>query len=42
VVFAASTTDENVGYALTAAEVAPGVRRAQGRTGSVGTGPCLN
>jgi S1-C subfamily serine protease len=42
VVFAASTTDENVGYALTAAEVAPGVRRAQGRTGSVGTGPCLS
>jgi S1-C subfamily serine protease len=42
VVFAASTTDEDVGYALTAAEVAPGVRRAQGRTGSVGTGPCLS
>jgi S1-C subfamily serine protease len=41
-VFAASTTDEDVGYALTAAEVAPGVRRAQGRTGSVGTGPCLS
>jgi S1-C subfamily serine protease len=42
VVFAASTTDEDIGYALTAAEVTPGLRRAQGRTGSVGTGPCLS
>jgi S1-C subfamily serine protease len=41
VVFAASTTHEGVGYALTATEVAPLVRRALGRTRPVGTGPCI-
>lgn len=41
VVFAASTTDQNVGYALTSDEVLPTVRQALGRTEPVGTGPCL-
>ena len=41
VVFAASPTDQNVGYALTSDEVLPTVRQALGRTEPVGTGPCL-
>ena len=41
VVFAASTTDEGVGYALTAEEVQPRIEDAQGRTAPAGTGPCL-
>lgn len=41
VVFAASTTDDDVGYALTAGEVEPRIDQAQGRTASVGTGPCV-
>lgn len=40
VVFAASTTDESVGYAITAAEVAPKVDRATGRTAPVSTQGC--
>jgi S1-C subfamily serine protease len=40
VVFAASTSDPNVGYALTSAEVASRVDQARGRTSGVGTGPC--
>lgn len=39
VIFAASTTEGNVGYALTSVEVAPKVRQAQ-TSGPVGTGPC--
>jgi S1-C subfamily serine protease len=41
VVFAASTTDEDVGYALTASQVTPLVRRAIGRTSEVNTGRCI-
>jgi S1-C subfamily serine protease len=41
VVFAASTTEDDVGYALTAEEVQPRIDQATGRTASVGTGPCL-
>ena len=41
VVFAASSTDDDVGYAIAAQEVAPRVRDAVGRTGEVSTGPCL-
>jgi S1-C subfamily serine protease len=41
VVFAASTTDEGVGYALTAEEVQARVEEARGRTTPAGTGPCL-
>ena len=41
VVFAASTTDPGVGYALTAAEVDPRIDRASGRGAPVGTGPCI-
>ena len=40
VVFAASTTDENVGYALTAGEVMPDIRRAQGLTRPVSDEGC--
>lgn len=40
VVFAASTTDGDTGYALTGAEVADDVRKGTGRTDPVGTGPC--
>jgi S1-C subfamily serine protease len=39
VVFAASTTDQNVGYALTTQEVGPKVVDAQDN-GPTGTGPC--
>jgi S1-C subfamily serine protease len=41
IVFAASTTDNDVGYALTSTEVEPVIRSALGRTGPVGTGPCI-
>jgi S1-C subfamily serine protease len=41
VVFAASTTNDGVGYALTAAEVNPPIQRALGRTAPVSTGPCI-
>jgi S1-C subfamily serine protease len=41
VVFAASTTDPGIGYALTADEVLPRIQRALGRTRQVGTGPCI-
>jgi S1-C subfamily serine protease len=41
VVFAASTTHGNVGYALTAAEVNPRIQQALGRTQPVDTGPCI-
>jgi S1-C subfamily serine protease len=41
VVFAASTTDDDVGYALTATEADPQIDRAQGRTAAVSTGPCI-
>jgi S1-C subfamily serine protease len=41
VVFAASTLDENVGYAIASMEVMPVVERALGRTGSVPTGDCV-
>src|SRR5437588_1531895 len=40
VVFAASTTDQNVGYAITSTEVLPDVHRAVGRTAAVSTGAC--
>lgn len=41
VVIAASTTEPDVGYALTSSEVAPLVQRGVGRTREVSTGPCL-
>ncbi|MGH2739876.1 MAG: MarP family serine protease [Actinomycetota bacterium] len=41
VVFAASTTNRNVGYALTSQEVMPRVNQAVGRTQPVDTGPCI-
>lgn len=41
VVFAASTTDPGVGYALTAEEVLPRVREARTARTPVGTGPCI-
>lgn len=41
VVFAASTLDENVGYAIASTEVIPLVERALGRTGAVPTGDCV-
>ena len=40
VVFAASTTDSNVGYALTSREVLPLLTRAEGRTRAVSTQGC--
>lgn len=39
-VFAASTTDDHVGYAITSTEILPDVHRAIGRTAAVSTGPC--
>jgi S1-C subfamily serine protease len=41
VVFAASTTDDDIGYAVAAREVAPRLERALGETDAVGTGPCV-
>lgn len=40
VVFAASTTDSNVGYALTSSEVLAEVHKAEGRTAAVSTQGC--
>jgi S1-C subfamily serine protease len=42
VVFAASTTDRDVGYALTGAEVADEIREGADRTGQVNTGRCTH
>jgi uncharacterized membrane protein required for colicin V production len=42
VVFAASTTDDDTGYALTGSEVAPDIDRAAARAGAVGTGSCTH
>jgi uncharacterized membrane protein required for colicin V production len=42
VVFAASTTDDDTGYALTGAEVAPDLARAEARDAAVGTGSCTH
>jgi hypothetical protein len=42
VVFAASTTDPGIGYALTGAEVADEVRRGSQRTDPVSTGRCTH
>jgi S1-C subfamily serine protease len=42
VVFAASTTESNVGYALTSQEVLPKLRQARGVTNEVSTGPCTS
>ncbi len=39
-VFAASTTDPKIGYAIISTEIAPDVRRGITRTGGVSTGPC--
>jgi hypothetical protein len=41
VVFAASTTDPNVGYALTSPEVMPLLDEALGRTKAVSTDGCI-
>jgi len=41
VVFAGSTTDPGIGYALASDEVEPVLERAEGRTAPVPTGPCL-
>ena len=40
-VFAASTTDAHVGYALTSREVLPLLRQAEGRTQPVSSGDCV-
>lgn len=40
VIFASSTTNRNIAYALTSAEIIPGVERAAS-SGRVGTGTCL-
>ncbi len=40
VVFAASTTDEGIGYAIASTDVAPDLRAALGRTQPVSTGAC--
>lgn len=42
VVFAASTTEGNVGYALTSLQVTPSIEEASGRQGPVDTGPCVS
>jgi hypothetical protein len=39
-VFAASTTDNDTGYALTGAEVADEIESGSQRTEAVGTGSC--
>jgi S1-C subfamily serine protease len=41
VVFAASTTDGGIGYAISTPEVLPDLRHAIGRTEPVSTGPCI-
>jgi len=40
--FAASTTDERVGYALTAAEIRDELARSEARAEAVSTGPCTH
>jgi S1-C subfamily serine protease len=40
IVFAASTTDPNVGYAITSTAALPDIHRAAGKTSRVSTGPC--
>ena len=40
VIFAASTTDQSIGYALTTPEVLPHIEQASGRSQAVDTGPC--
>ncbi len=42
VVFAASSSDEGVGYAIAASEVQDALRAAVGRTSEVDTGPCID
>lgn len=42
VVFAAATTDEDTGYALTGAEVADEIRAGTGKTSEVSTGRCTH
>ena len=42
VVFAASSSDEDVGYAIAAGEVDDALRNAVGRTTEVDTGPCID
>lgn len=41
VIFAASTTNDDVGYALTAREALPQIRRGINRSEAVDTGPCI-
>ena len=41
VIFAAATTNQNIGYALTSQEVIPRVRQAVESDGAVSTGPCI-
>jgi S1-C subfamily serine protease len=41
VVFAASTADDGVGYAILSQDVMPRVEQAAGRGAPVSTGPCL-
>lgn len=41
VVFAASSTEDDIGYAIAAAEVRPRLDEAVGTTAEVGTGPCV-
>jgi S1-C subfamily serine protease len=41
VVFAASTSNDGIGYALTMSELRPVLNRARGREGAVGTGACI-
>jgi hypothetical protein len=42
VVFAASSGEEDVGYAIAATEVDDPLQRAIGRTTPVDTGPCID
>jgi uncharacterized membrane protein required for colicin V production len=42
VVFAASTLDKNIGYALTGSEVMDDIATAETRTASTATGPCTH
>jgi S1-C subfamily serine protease len=42
VVFAASSTDDDVGYAIAAEDVRPRLEDAVGSTAEVGTGPCID
>jgi S1-C subfamily serine protease len=41
VVFAASSTDRGIGYAISSIEALPDIRSAVGRTAAVGTGACV-